>query len=100
MERKQIKYVPAFFQGSRFRIESKRQKSKPNHKLTKKPNTSPVFVKRAAFSGISLKDGDFLYRGAEFYENNNQKGAGHVDGTSVWDGNITLCGHNRGSWPY
>ena len=29
-----------------------------------------------------------------------QKGAGHVDGTSVWDGNIALCGHNRGSWPY
>jgi len=29
-----------------------------------------------------------------------QKGAGHVDGTSVWDGNVVLCGHNRGSWPY
>lgn len=29
-----------------------------------------------------------------------QKGAGHVDGTSVWNGNVALCGHNRGSWPY
>ena len=29
-----------------------------------------------------------------------RKGAGHVDGTSVWNGNIALCGHNRGSWPY
>lgn len=29
-----------------------------------------------------------------------QKGAGHVDGTSAWNGNVVLCGHNRGSWPY
>lgn len=29
-----------------------------------------------------------------------QKGAGHVEGTSLWDGNVVLCGHNRGSWPY
>ena len=29
-----------------------------------------------------------------------RKGAGHVDGTSVWNGNVALCGHNRGSWPY
>lgn len=26
-----------------------------------------------------------------------RKGAGHVDGTSVWNGNIVACGHNRGS---
>ncbi len=29
-----------------------------------------------------------------------QKGAGHVDGTSVWNGNVVLSGHNRGSWPH
>lgn len=29
-----------------------------------------------------------------------RKGAGHVDGTSTWNGNVALCGHNRGSWPY
>ena len=29
-----------------------------------------------------------------------RKGAGHVDGTSAWNGNVALCGHNRGSWPY
>ncbi|WOC76001.1 sortase [Intestinibacillus sp. NTUH-41-i26] len=29
-----------------------------------------------------------------------KKGAGHVDGTSAWNGNVSLCGHNRGSWPY
>lgn len=31
---------------------------------------------------------------------NLQKGAGHFAGTSAWDGNTALCGHNRGSWPY
>jgi sortase A len=31
---------------------------------------------------------------------NLQKGAGHFAGTSAWDGNVSLCGHNRGSWPY
>ena len=25
------------------------------------------------------------------------KGAGHFTGTSAWDGNVCLCGHNRGS---
>ena len=29
-----------------------------------------------------------------------RKGAGHVDGTSVWNGNVALCGHNRGSWAF
>jgi len=28
---------------------------------------------------------------------NMKKGAGHFSGTSVWDGNVVLCGHNRGS---
>ena len=26
-----------------------------------------------------------------------RKGVGHFPGTSAWDGNIGLCGHNRGS---
>ena len=29
-----------------------------------------------------------------------KKGAGHFTSTSAWDGNIGLCAHNRGSWPY
>jgi sortase A len=31
---------------------------------------------------------------------NMKKGAGRFAMTSAWDGNIGLCGHNRGSWPY
>lgn len=31
---------------------------------------------------------------------NLKKGAGHFSGTSAWDGNVALCGHNRGSSPY
>lgn len=26
-----------------------------------------------------------------------EKGAGHISSTSMWDGNVALCGHNRGS---
>ena len=40
----------------------------------------------------------YVYPGA-IYES-MRKGAGHVDGTSTWNGNVALCGHNRGSWPY
>ena len=31
---------------------------------------------------------------------NLKKGAGHFAMTSAWDGNVALCGHNRGSWPF
>ena len=40
----------------------------------------------------------YVYPGASY--ESMRKGAGHVDGTSVWNGNVALCGHNRGSWPY
>ena len=40
----------------------------------------------------------YVYPGATY--ESMKKGAGHVDGTSVWNGNVALCGHNRGSWPY
>lgn len=26
-----------------------------------------------------------------------EKGAGHISSTSMWDGNVALCGHNRGT---
>lgn len=29
-----------------------------------------------------------------------REGEGNVDGTSVWNSNVTLCGHNRGTWPF
>ena len=40
----------------------------------------------------------YVYPGATY--ESMRRGAGHVDGTSVWNGNVALCGHNRGSWPY
>lgn len=40
----------------------------------------------------------YIYPGATY--ESMRKGAGHVDGTSTWNGNVALCGHNRGSWPY
>ena len=40
----------------------------------------------------------YVYPGATYESMRN--GAGHVDGTSTWNGNVALCGHNRGSWPY
>lgn len=40
----------------------------------------------------------YVYPGATY--ESMRKGAGHVNGTSTWNGNVALCGHNRGSWPY
>lgn len=31
---------------------------------------------------------------------NMRKGLGHFENTSAWDGNVALCGHNRGSYAY
>jgi len=39
-----------------------------------------------------------IYEGEQL--ENLKKGAGHFASTSAWDGNVSLCGHNRGSWPY
>ena len=40
----------------------------------------------------------YIYPGATY--ESMRKGAGHVDGTSTWNSNVSLCGHNRGSWQY
>ena len=39
-----------------------------------------------------------IYEGEQL--DNLRKGAGHFTMTSAWDGNVALCGHNRGSSPY
>ena len=39
-----------------------------------------------------------VYEGEQL--DNLKKGAGHFASTSVWNGNVGLCGHNRGSYPY
>jgi len=39
-----------------------------------------------------------VYEGEQL--DNLKKGAGHFASTSTWDGNVALCGHNRGNWPF
>jgi len=39
-----------------------------------------------------------VYEGEQL--ENLRIGAGHFASTSAWDGNVALCGHNRGSWPF
>ena len=39
-----------------------------------------------------------VYEGEQL--DNLKKGAGHFAATSTWNGNVGLCGHNRGNWPY
>lgn len=39
-----------------------------------------------------------VYEGEQL--DNLKIGAGHFTSTSAWDGNVGLCGHNRGSYPY
>jgi sortase A len=39
-----------------------------------------------------------VYEGEQL--DNLKKGAGHFASTSVWDGNVAICGHNRGAYPH
>lgn len=53
------------------------------------------------FGAVSIGNrGLFAYVYPSASSESMQKGAGHVDGTSAWNGNVVLCGHNRGSWPH
>jgi len=64
-------------------------------------DTSPLFYSdgsigtiRVARTGSTIK----VYHGEQLA--NLNKGAGNFSTTSAWDGNVTLCGHNRGSAGY
>jgi len=50
-----------------------------------------IYVER---TGRTIK----VYEGEEL--SNLSKGAGHFSMTSAWDGNVALCGHNRGTSGY
>jgi sortase A len=50
-----------------------------------------IYVER---TGKTVK----VYEGEQL--DNLKKGAGHFASTSTWDGNVALCGHNRGNSPY
>ncbi len=62
---------------------------------------SQVAMTNGHFGAVSIGTRglfSYVYPGASAAS--MRKGAGHVDGTSAWNGNVALCGHNRGSWPY
>ncbi len=62
---------------------------------------SQVSMTNGHFGAVSIGTrGLFAYVYPNASAESMRKGAGHVDGTSVWNGNVALCGHNRGSWPY
>jgi sortase A len=68
---------------------------------TSELNTAPQYYEDGSIgtlyverTGKTIK----VYEGEDL--SNLQKGAGHFSATSAWDGNVALCGHNRGSAPY
>ena len=64
-------------------------------------NTAPMYYADGSIGTIYVeRTGKTIkiYEGEQL--SNLQKGAGHFASTSAWDGNVALCGHNRGSWPY
>jgi len=64
-------------------------------------NTEPLYYSDGSIGTLYVaKTGKTIkvFQGEQL--DNLKKGAGHFAMTSVWDGNVGLCGHNRGSWPY
>ena len=62
---------------------------------------SQLVTTNGHFGAVSIGSrGIFAYVYPSATYESMKKGAGHVDGTSVWSGNVALCGHNRGAWPY
>ncbi len=62
---------------------------------------SQVAMTNGHFGAVSIgSHGLFAYVYPSASAASMRKGAGHVDGTSAWNGNVVVCGHNRGSWPY
>ena len=64
-------------------------------------NTEPKYYSDGSIGSIYVaRTGKTIkvYEGEQL--DNLKKGAGHFASTSAWDGNVAMCGHNRGSWPY
>ena len=64
-------------------------------------NTEPLYYSDGSIGTIYVKR---TGKTIQIYEGENlenlKKGAGHFAMTSTWDGNVALCGHNRGKYPY
>ena len=64
-------------------------------------NTEPLYYDNGSIGTIYVTRTNktiTVYEGEEL--DNLKKGAGHFSGTSAWDGNAALCGHNRGGSAY
>jgi sortase A len=64
-------------------------------------NTAPRYYEDGSIGSIYVartKKTVTVYEGEDAA--NLKKGAGHFTTSSAWDGNVVLCGHNRGNWPY
>jgi sortase A len=64
-------------------------------------NTEPLYYDNGSIGTIAIaRTGKTItvYEGESL--DNLKKGAGHFSGTSAWDGNVALCGHNRGNSAY
>jgi sortase A len=73
----------------------------PSTSQTVTQNTAPWYYTDGSVGTLYIhKTGQTVtvYEGENL--DNLKKGAGHFSATSAWDGNVALCGHNRGSWPY
>jgi sortase A len=73
----------------------------PSTSQTVTQNTAPLYYADGSVGTLYIhKTGKTVtvYEGESL--DNLKKGAGHFSATSAWDGNVALCGHNRGNWPY
>jgi len=64
-------------------------------------NTEPLYYANGSIGTIHIARTNktiTVYEGEQLA--NLDKGAGHFTGTSAWDGNVALCGHNRGNAAY
>lgn len=64
-------------------------------------NTQPMYYSDGSIGTIYVaRTGKTIkiYEGESL--DNLKKGSGHFSMTSAWDGNVGLCGHNRGSYPF
>jgi sortase A len=70
----------------------------PSASQTAAQNTAPLYYADGSIGTLYIhKTGKTVavYEGES--ADNLKKGAGHFTATSAWDGNVALCGHNRGS---
>jgi sortase A len=73
----------------------------PSTSQTVTQSTAPLYYADGSIGTLYIHKTGMtvaVYEGESL--DNLKKGAGHFSATSAWDGNIALCGHNRGSWPY